>query len=882
MKQVGPIQARELSAAQLPIWLAQRLDSASPAFNIAEYVEIQGPFQPDLFAAALRRVVDETDSLRIHVTSHQDGAEQSIVSLADWQMPVLDFSSHADPLAVADRWMREERSQPVDIEHGPLFCYAVLRLGPDRFFWYVRYHHLCMDGFGGALIAKRAAEIYSALVQGREAPPCAFRSSLELLGEEEKYRATQLGRDREYWLSAMSGRPESATLSGRPPAKSRDFIRNSSYMPAPLIASLSDLAKRSAASLAQVIEVASALYVHRLTGAEEIILGLPLAARVGRGMREIPGMASNILPLRLCFARGGQTFHDLLNQAKKQKAAMLRHQRYRSEDLRRDLGFPPDGPAIYGMLVNVMAFDYRLDFPGCRSTIHNLSNGPVEDLAIAIYDRQDGAAPRMDFDANPQHYTREEIAMHQQRFIVLLHQVAGLELPLHEFSLWLPNEQQAVTEESSANTHDVADSTLPQLFADQVARTPGTTALICGERRLTYAELNDRANRLAHRLAALKIGPESIVGIFLPRTQDMVAAMLGVLKACAAYLPLGTAYPPMRLAEMLQDAKPACVLTVTDLAPALPEDANSLALDSDDTRKALECSPSTEIDNHDRTEPLFPGHAAYVIYTSGSTGRPKGVVIEHRSAAVFIAWAGSIFTAEEWAGVLASTSISFDLSVFELFATLSHGGTVILAESALELPLLPVRDQVRLVNTVPSAARALLDAGGLPATVLTINLAGEALPNALVQGLYQREHVGRIFNLYGPSEDTTYSTFALCPRNAQNEPNIGAPIWNTRAYVLDRYLQPLPPGAIGELYLSGAGLSRGYLYRPALTAERFIADPCSPGLRMYRTGDLARRRLDGALDFLGRADQQVKIRGFRIELGEIEAALLAQPGIKDA
>ena len=270
-------------------------------------------------------------------------------------------------------------------------------------------------------------------------------------------------------------------------------------------------------------------------------------------------------------------------------------------------------------------------------------------------------------------------------------------------------------------------------------------------------------------------------------------------------------------------------------------------LDSADVTQALDHAPDHNLSDAERLRPLLPQHPAYVIYTSGSTGRPKGVVIEHWSVATFIAWAGSVFSAEEWSGVLASTSISFDLSVFELFATLSHGGTVLLANSALDLPTLLARDRVRLINTVPSAARSLLDSGSLPSTVCTINLAGEALPNALVQALYSREHIKRVLNLYGPSEDTTYSTFGLCSRDAQHEPGIGSPIWNTRAYVLDRYLQPLPVGCTGELYLSGAGLARGYLNRPGLTAERFIADPFFPGARMYRTGDLVRWRPDGTL-----------------------------------
>jgi amino acid adenylation domain-containing protein/non-ribosomal peptide synthase protein (TIGR01720 family) len=334
---------------------------------------------------------------------------------------------------------------------------------------------------------------------------------------------------------------------------------------------------------------------------------------------------------------------------------------------------------------------------------------------------------------------------------------------------------------------------------------------------------------------------------------------------------------------MVEDAEPVMILTGEHLRCRLPHTVKLAYLDSREVRAAVNQQPAHNPDNSDRVIPLLAEYPAYVIYTSGSTGKPKGVVIEHQSAVTFAKWAGSIFTQEEWSGVLASTSISFDLSVFELFVTLAHGGTVVLAESILEFPKLAAKDKVRLINTVPSAARALLDSSGLSGDGLTINLAGEALNNSLVQDLYQTGHVERVYNLYGPSEDTTYSTFALCPRGAAQHPPIGSPIWNTRAYVLNCYLEPVPVGAVGELYLAGAGLARGYLNRPGLTAEKFIADPFgNPGTRMYRTGDLARWRTDGTLEFLGRADQQVKVRGFRIELGEIEAALKAHPAVAQA
>jgi amino acid adenylation domain-containing protein/FkbM family methyltransferase len=438
-------------------------------------------------------------------------------------------------------------------------------------------------------------------------------------------------------------------------------------------------------------------------------------------------------------------------------------------------------------------------------------------------------------------------------------------------------------ESFNATTHEVPAATLTKLFEAQVARTPEAVALIFEGQEIPYGELNARANRLAHHLIGLGVGPERLVGLCPERSAEMVVALLGILKAGGAYLPLDPDYPEARLAYMVSDATPTVVLSTTALSCRLVPETAILDMDAPEIRAALAQASAHDPTDAERTRPLRPEHPAYVIYTSGSTGNPKGVVVEHRSVVTFAAWAGSLFTPDEWSGVLASTSISFDLSVFELFVTLAHGGTVILAESALQLPDLPARDKVRLLNTVPSAAQSLVDSGGLPAGVRTINLAGEALWNTLVQALYSCAKIERVYNLYGPTEDTVYSTYTLCARGSDENPSIGSPIWNTRAYVLDAGLEPVPVGVVGELYIAGDGLARGYLNRPDLTAARFVADPYGgPGSRMYRTGDLARWRPDGTLEYLGRADHQVKLRGFRIELGEIEAVLRQHPGVKHA
>ena len=383
--------------------------------------------------------------------------------------------------------------------------------------------------------------------------------------------------------------------------------------------------------------------------------------------------------------------------------------------------------------------------------------------------------------------------------------------------------------------------------------------------------------------------PETSVGVCLNRSPQLIVALLGILKAGGAYLPLDPNYPSERLALMVEDAQIPILITQGNISQPPGVTIIDLEVDQDKITQQAPINPSSE---------LLPENLAYLIYTSGSTGRPKGVAIAHRSTVALLHWAKETFTSEQLSGVLASTSVCFDLSVFEIFVPLSWGGSVILAENALALAELPQAEKVTLVNTVPTAATELLRLNAIPNSVKTINLAGEALSWHLVQQLYQNSPIEQVFNLYGPSEDTTYSTVALIDPEAQQSPSIGVAITNTEAYILDAYLQPVPLGVPGELYLGGEGLARGYLHQPALTAERFIPSPFDPplskggrrqgagsreqGERLYRTGDRVRLREDGQIEYLGRIDNQVKVRGFRIELGEVEESLLKYPGISQA
>jgi amino acid adenylation domain-containing protein len=438
------------------------------------------------------------------------------------------------------------------------------------------------------------------------------------------------------------------------------------------------------------------------------------------------------------------------------------------------------------------------------------------------------------------------------------------DLPL----LTAPERDQILGVWSGAAIEAPAGGCLHELVAAQAERTPNLIAVAASGQTLTYRELADRSDRLAHRLRLLGVGPEQRVGVFLRREPSLIVALLGVLGAGGAYVPLDPAYPQDRIDFMLADSGARVLLTESSLSGFPGRFSSEIVLLDDAAPQERTPLPPAG---------AGPDNLAYLIYTSGSTGRPKGVAITHGSAVALVRWALGLFPPEDLAGVLASTSICFDLSVFEIFVPLSCGGRVVLAGNALELPALAAASDVTLVNTVPSVIAELVRNRALSATVRTVNLAGEPLDRSLAEAIHSAS-AARLLNLYGPSEDTTYSTWAEVGRREGGSPAIGRPLAGTQAWVVDPRGAPVPAGVPGELRLGGTGLARGYLGRPDLTAERFVPDPFGPpGSRLYRTGDLVRWRNDGQLDFLGRIDRQVKLRGFRIELGEIEAALLTDP-----
>ncbi|MFD6150033.1 amino acid adenylation domain-containing protein [Streptomyces sp. NPDC060243] len=871
-----------LTAAQTGMYYAQALDPGSPAQNTAECLAIDGPLDPHLFHAALRRVTAETDSLRLRFTETPEGPRQHLAAEVEPPLLVRDFRDDGGEDAARAR-LRADLADPFDLATGPLFRHALLRVGEERWLWYQCVHHLVMDGYGYSLLVRRTAEVYSALAAGEEPAPRAFGTLAELLALDEEYRTgPDRDTDRAYWTGAFADRPEAPLLAGRSALPSRTFLRRTAHLTPEDTARLHALARALKATWPDILLAAQALHVSRTTAREDVVLGLPLMGRLGSAALRVPGMVMNVVPLRL-RVDPAESFARLVRRVVTGVREARRHQRYRYEDLRRDLGLLGAGRALTGPLVNVMPFDYGATFAGAPARAENLSAGPVDDLSVHVYDRADGRGLRIDHDANPALHDETALAAHQDRFLALLRRLATSdpETPTAHHPLATDEELRLVLDEFNATERALPPTTLIGPIEARAAHTPDAPALVLGDTVLSYAELTARANRLAHHLTTLGAAPGATVAVSLPRSVDLVVALVAVLKTGAAYLPLDPEYPAERLEFMLADAAPVCALTDTD--GRLPRNAPVpvLPLDTLDTRAYPAYDPPRALTRH---------HPAYVLYTSGSTGRPKGVVVSHAAIDNRLRWMQGTYPLAPGDRVLQKTPSSFDVSVWEFFWPLREGATLVLAEPGAHkdprrIGELITQHAVNVCHFVPSMLQAFL-AGGEPARCVSLRdvfASGEALSRESADTFARVLPGARLHNLYGPTEAAVDVTHHTCVPGDAGPVALGRPVWNTRLYVLDAAGQPCPPGVPGELHLAGRQLADGYLARPELTAARFPVDPYGPpGTRMYRTGDLAQWTPEGEILYLGRTDHQVKLRGQRIELGEIEAALSALPGVDGA
>ncbi len=877
----------ELTEAQREVWLASLLDDrASQSYNITFLLHLHGPLNVAALEASLRAWIDRHDSLRTsfdRVSPVQRVAPTVDLSL---RVEVREALSAAERSAEVERLARGQSETPFDIGRAPLIRLLLVRFPAGEDILILTFNHLVVDGWSAGVLLHELKLLYAAGCDGRLA---GLEAALQFASYHQHLASAACKEARAsaeaYWRSAFAALPPPLDLPTdrlRPPQRSFRAERVTVRWEPEFHQALKKTSARQGTTLLTFLLAGFKVLLHRLSGQEDLVVGVPAAGQLSAplepvaGSRALVGHCVNLLPVR---SRCGPdlSFREFLKALKRSLLDAFEHQDLSFGRLVELLRVPRDASRVplVPVLFNLDRAVAGFELSGLRTDIEEFPRSSlVFDLSVNVIDNDHDL--RLDCDFSTDLFDAGTIRRWLQHFRKILESaMANPDEKLTRLRMLSDEDLDQMTREWN-DTRMAIDGpmTLPELVEAQVARTPDATAVIWNRERLTYRELNQSADRLAGHLRGLGVGPESLVGVCMRRSADMIVGMLAILKAGGGYVPLDPKYPRERIQFMLEDTSAAVVLAEHDTEDLLSGQpgATVVLLDGFDWQTK---SPTP------RTEPgVTPQNLAYVIYTSGSTGVPKGVAIEHRSAAVLVHWALGVFAPDELAGVLFSTSICFDLSVFELFVTLSGGGAVIVAENALALPELAARREVTLINTVPSAITELLRKKAIPSGVRVVNLAGEPLQTAIVDRLHALGFVRKVYDLYGPSEDTTYSTCAL--RQAGMPATIGRPIANTQVYLLDPHGQPVPIGVPGEIHIGGDGLARGYLHRPELTAEKFLPHPFDsrPGARVYRTGDWARYRADGSIEFLGRMDQQVKLRGFRIEIGEIESVLGRDPDVR--
>ncbi|MGH3931836.1 MAG: non-ribosomal peptide synthetase, partial [Pseudonocardiaceae bacterium] len=866
---------------------------------------LSGDLDRHALQAAIGDVIARHESLRT-VFPQLDGVPQQQILDVDAACPTLSVTQTNE--TELSQVLAGAARRGFDLATEPPVRAELFTLAPHEHVLLIVVHHIAGDGWSMRPLSQDLAAAYRARCR-RAAPgwaPLAVQYAdytlwqHQLLGDHtdsDSLFAAQLA----YWTDTLAGLPEQLQLPTdrpRPATASNRGEHLRAALDPTVHQGLIDLARQSGTSLFMVLQAGLAALLSRLGAGPDIPVGSPIAGRTDQALDDLVGFFVNTLVLRTDTS-GNPTFAELLARVRETALGAYAHQDVPFEYLVEVLNptrTMAHHPLFQIMLALQTAPQANFDLPGLTVSAVPVPTATAKfDLSFSLRERRgpDGTPEGIDgvveyatdlFDAG----TVEAILT---RWVWLLEAVvADPDRPISRIDLLTTEERERLLVEYNNTSRPVVQVCLPVLFETQVAATPEAAAVVFKDATLTYSQLNIEANQLAHALIARGVGPEQIVALALPRSADMIVAILAVLKAGAAYLPLDPDYPTDRLAFMLHDARAVCLVTATTASDRTPEtpQLTRLVLDDASTTEELAAAPEHDVSDADRAVPLRGDHPVYVIYTSGSTGRPKGVVIPHRAAVNHMRWMQDVVPLSECDTVLHRTSFTFDASVWELFAPLIAGARLLLTPPEVHrdpgaLASLVAEYGVTVLQVVPALLLPLLQQPAVTQwhTLRRLFCGGEALSNYLLEQCRSNLESTTIYNLYGPTEACIDTSFHRCQdTDTTTMVPIGQPIANMRMYVLDVGLQLVVPGVVGELYVSGSGLARGYLYRAGLTAGRFVADPFGrPGTRMYRTGDLVRWRADGNLEFIGRADDQVKVRGFRIEPGEIEAVLAAHPDV---
>ncbi|MFF5284362.1 amino acid adenylation domain-containing protein, partial [Streptomyces sp. NPDC013171] len=881
-----------LSVAQRDIWTAHALDPTGVKYNVAECREINGPVDPQLMAAAWRRLVEEADFLRIR--RFEDDGEQ-VWQLVDTDagtrsLPFTDVSGTDDPEGEAWRIVDALIRAPFDLTDQPPVRCALIKLGEERYFYFYGFHHLVVDGVGVSMALARLVELYEQAVAGEPWGPSPFGSLAELLAEDAEYRLSEeAAAGRAAWREHLAGAPDApAGLvrgTGRATAAhgGLPFARRSVRVSPADADRLRSVARGERATWSVLLVALFSVYLHRVTGRTELMIALPVTGRTSKLARSTPGMSSNVVPLRI-RVRPEDSLGALVRSVGAEVKHGLRHQLTRYEDLCRDAGVIDGSRRLATPVLNIMGFHGELTVCGHPTVNHNVSNGPVDDLSVAVLDLGAANGLRIDFDTPVDGVDVTAVAAHQDRFAAFLSSVLATERPgdhrVADLDVLSATERELLTGEWAGPVADAVHTTLVERFEEQAERFPDGVALIDETGEVTYAELNAAANRWARHLRSRGLGRGDMAGILFERGTRFATALLAVLKTGAAHVLLDPDFPDDRLRSAATDAGISHLVTRPMLAERV------------DGPWQTHTEAPGELLAHNPGNlglPLGPDDPACLMFTSGSTGRPKAILSSHRNLVATLIGQPYLPVGPEQV-YLQCSPVSWDAFSLEFWGALLHGGTAVLQPGQKPEPAL-VTDLARRHRVTTLLLSATLfnyltdEHPEAFETVTTAFTVGEAASPAHVHKLQQLRPGITVLNGYGPAEVMIYATTHTVEPG--DEPHavipIGTPLVNKPAYVLDAQLDLCPPGVTGELYVAGEGLAHGYLGRPDLTATRFVPDPFGPaGGRLYRTGDLARFDRDGRLLYEGRADDQIKILGFRIEPGETEAALLTHPTVTQA
>ncbi|WP_175725334.1 non-ribosomal peptide synthetase/type I polyketide synthase [Burkholderia ambifaria] len=869
-----------LSEAQRQLWILSEVDpEGSLAYNVNTTLELNGRLDEAAMRAAVQGLVDRHEALRTTLTP--DGSGQIVHPSLKLQIPLIDTNQ--------DAWRDHESRQPFDLVNGPLFRAALVRLDSTRHLLVMTAHHIICDGSTFGILLEDLARAYAGAAPA--AAPLQFREYLKQLDGQRHSPETKANRA--YWLAQCARQTEPLNLPldyPRPAVKTFHGARVSLHLDAAEAGSLRAAARQNGCTLYMMLLAGFNLFLHRIAGQQEIVTGIPVTGRSVAGSDRLAGYCTHLLPLRSTLPEQA-TVAGFLAATRQNLLDALEHQDFPFAELVREIGAQRDLNAapLVSVVFNLEPVSALPELPGLTvGLVTPLIRHTAFDLNVNVLDA--GQALLIDCDYNSDLFDESTVQRFLGFYRTLLTRLADdASAAVARLPLSSDAERNLLTVEWNRTETDFGEAAaqpLHLLFEQQVERTPDAVAAVYDDLALTYAELNLRANRLAHRLIELGVAPDALVGVAMERSLDMIVALLAILKAGGAYVPVDPEYPAERVRFMIDNAQLRWLLTQQHLLDALPDtDARLIVVDRDTLD--LDAAPASN------PAPALGGeNLAYMIYTSGSTGRPKGALNTHRAITNRILWMQHAYTLGADDAVLQKTPFSFDVSVWEFFWPLIAGARLVFARPGGQretdyLVELIERERITTVHFVPSMLRAFLDHPDLDAHCTSLRrvvCSGEALPFDLQQRCLARLDV-RLFNLYGPTEAAVDVTAWECRRDDPHRiVPIGRPIANTRLYIVDTQLQPVPIGVAGELLIGGTPVGRGYHGEPELSAEKFIADPFSadPHARLYRTGDLARYRPDGNIEFLGRIDHQIKLRGLRIEPGEVEAALREHPLVEAA